>query len=115
MRTGRSEHGRPGSSSITRPTSRCCSRAISASATRSSAGRSSARIPYAGGATDFSHQIAWILALPTPPDMLYVSSGPDDIGRLVKQLSDAGGRQPIVGGDGYDTPLLLQGSGRRRR
>ena len=62
---------------------------------------------YAGGATDFSAQIARLTALSTPPDMLYVASGPDDIGPLVKQLREAGIDQPIVGGDGYDTPLLL--------
>ena len=66
---------------------------------------------YAGGATDFSSQIAKILALPAPPDMLYVSSGPDDIGRIIKQLRAAGLAQPIVGGDGYDTPLLVQVAG----
>src|SRR5262245_2966870 len=66
---------------------------------------------YAGGATDFSGQIARILALPTLPDMLYVASGPDDIGRLIKQLRAAGLDLPIVGGDGYDTPLLLAVAG----
>ena len=40
-----------------------------------------------------------------------MSAGPDDIGRLVKQLRQAGITQPIVGGDGYDTPLLLQVAG----
>jgi branched-chain amino acid transport system substrate-binding protein len=66
---------------------------------------------YGGGTIDFSDQIARILALPTLPDMLYVSAGPDDIGRLVKQLRAAGIHQPIVGGDGYDTPLLLDIAG----
>ena len=66
---------------------------------------------YAGGTVNFSDQIARILALPAAPDMLYVSAGPDDIGRLVKQLREAGINQPIVGGDGYDTPLLLQVAG----
>ena len=66
---------------------------------------------YAGGTADFSAQIARILALPMPPDMLYVSSVPDDIGRLIKQLRAAGLHQPIVGGDGYDTPLLLEVAG----
>jgi branched-chain amino acid transport system substrate-binding protein len=67
---------------------------------------------YAGGAADFSGQIGRILALPALPDMLYVSAGPDDIGRLVKQLREAGIDRPIVGGDGYDTPLLLEVAGR---
>jgi branched-chain amino acid transport system substrate-binding protein len=66
---------------------------------------------YAGGTTDFTTQIEHILALPTLPDILYVSAGPDDIGRLVKQLRDAGVDRPIVGGDGYDTPLLLEDGG----
>src|SRR5262245_34356956 len=59
---------------------------------------------YAAGATDFSVQIAKIKDLGSPPDMLYVASGPDDIGPLVKQLRDAGVDQPVFGGDGYDTP-----------
>ncbi len=66
---------------------------------------------YAGGTLDFSGQIARILALPALPDMLYISAGPDDIGRLVKQVREAGINVPIVGGDGYDTPLLLQVAG----
>ncbi len=66
---------------------------------------------YTGGAADFSAQIAKIKALETPPDMLYVSSGPDEIGTLVKQLRDAGVGEPVFGGDGYDTPLLLKIAG----
>jgi branched-chain amino acid transport system substrate-binding protein len=66
---------------------------------------------YAGGTIDFSDQIARILALPALPDMLYISAGPDDIGRLVKKLREAGVHAPIVGGDGYDTPLLLRVAG----
>jgi len=66
---------------------------------------------YAGGATDFSAQIAKLKGLATPPTFVYVSSGPDDIGTLVKQLRDAGVEEPIFGGDGYDTPLLQQIAG----
>jgi branched-chain amino acid transport system substrate-binding protein len=36
---------------------------------------------------------------------------PDDIGLIVKQMRQAGVTQPIVGGDGYDTPLLIQVGG----
>ena len=43
--------------------------------------------------------------------MLYVAAMPDDIGLVVKQMRQAGVTQPIVGGDGYDTPLLLQVGG----
>ncbi len=66
---------------------------------------------YSGGTTDFTAQIERILALPSMPDVLYVAAGPDDIGRLVRQLRDAGIDRPIVGGDGYDTPLLLEQAG----
>jgi len=66
---------------------------------------------YDGGAADFSTQIAKLTSLAAPPDMLYVASGPDDIGGLVKQLRDAGIDEPIFGGDGYDTPLLLEIAG----
>ncbi len=43
--------------------------------------------------------------------MPYIAAGPDDIGRLVKQLREAGIHSPIVGGDAYDTPLLRQVAG----
>jgi len=66
---------------------------------------------YASGAPDFSKQIARVRALATPPDMLYISAGPDDIGRLVEQMRKAGIDQPIFGGDGYDTPLLVETAG----
>lgn len=66
---------------------------------------------YPGGAPDFSGQIGRILALPTLPDVLYLSAGPDDVGRLVNRMREAGIDRPIVGGDGYDTPLLLEAAG----
>ena len=45
------------------------------------------------------------------PDVLYVSAMPDEIGLIVKQMRQAGVTQPIVGGDGYDTPLLIEVGG----
>ncbi len=66
---------------------------------------------YAAGTTDFSAHIARLKGLSTPPDVLYVASGPDEIGSLVKQLREASVDEPIVGGDGYDTPLLLEIAG----
>jgi branched-chain amino acid transport system substrate-binding protein len=56
-------------------------------------------------------QIAKLTAASTKPDALYAAALPDDIGPLVKQLRAAGFNQPIVGGDGYDTPLLLSVGG----
>jgi branched-chain amino acid transport system substrate-binding protein len=43
--------------------------------------------------------------------VVYVSAMPDDIGLIVKQMRQAGVMQPIVGGDGYDTPLLIEVGG----
>jgi branched-chain amino acid transport system substrate-binding protein len=67
---------------------------------------------YQTGDKDFSAQITKVKALGTMPDMLYIASGPDDVGTIVKQFRDAGIDKPIVGGDGYDTPLLVQIAGK---
>ncbi len=66
---------------------------------------------YKSGDKSFAAQITKLKALKTKPAMLFVSALPDDIGTLVKQMRQAGITQPIVGGDGYDTPLLVQVGG----
>lgn len=66
---------------------------------------------YKHGDTSFTAQITKLKALAEKPDVLYVSAQPDDIGVVVKQIRQAGLMQPIVGGDGYDTPLLLSVGG----
>jgi branched-chain amino acid transport system substrate-binding protein len=66
---------------------------------------------YQGGDKDFSAQITKVKGLKKAPDLLYIASGPDDVGTIVKQFRDAGIRKPIMGGDGYDTPLLVQIAG----
>jgi branched-chain amino acid transport system substrate-binding protein len=66
---------------------------------------------YKHGDTSFTAQITKFKALSSKPDVLYVSAQPDDIGVVVKQIRQAGITQPIVGGDGYDTPLLLSVGG----
>ena len=66
---------------------------------------------YKTGDKSFSAQITKLKALKTKPDILFVSALPDDIGTLVKQVRQAGINGPIVGGDGYDTPLLLEVGG----
>lgn len=66
---------------------------------------------YQTGDKDFSAQITKLRGLGAMPDMLFISSGPDDIGTIVKQFRDAGIDKPIFGGDGYDTPLLVQIAG----
>ncbi len=66
---------------------------------------------YKSGDKDFSAQLARLQALETPPDILYIAAVPDDVGNLVQQIRGAGFMQPIVGGDGWDTPLLTEVGG----
>jgi branched-chain amino acid transport system substrate-binding protein len=70
-----------------------------------------AKDDYKSGDKSFTAQITKLKALSAKPDVLYVSAMPDDIGLVVKQMRQAGVTQPIVGGDGYDTPLLLSVGG----
>jgi branched-chain amino acid transport system substrate-binding protein len=70
-----------------------------------------ARDDYKSGDKSFTAQITKLKAQSDKPDVLYVSAMPDDIGLIVKQMRQAGVTQPIVGGDGYDTPLLIQVGG----
>jgi branched-chain amino acid transport system substrate-binding protein len=66
---------------------------------------------YQTGDKDFSAQLTKLKGLRSKPDLLFISSGPDDVGTIVKQVRDAGITQPIMGGDGYDTPLLVEVAG----
>jgi branched-chain amino acid transport system substrate-binding protein len=61
---------------------------------------------YKSGDKDFSAQLTKIKNLQPQPDFVFISAVPDDIGTIVKQARDQGVMLPIVGGDGYDTPLL---------
>ncbi len=63
---------------------------------------------YQTGDKDFSAEITKLKGAPTPPDFLYIAAQPDDIGTIVKQFRDSGIEKAIMGGDGYDTPLLVQ-------
>jgi len=69
------------------------------------------RDDYKSGDKSFASQIAKIKATIPQPEALYVSAMPDYIGLIVKELRAAGLTEPIVGGDGYDTPLLVQVGG----
>ncbi len=66
---------------------------------------------YQGGDKDFSAQITKLKGQKVTPDLLYIASGPDDVGTIIKQFRDSGVKKPIMGGDGYDTPLLAQVAG----
>lgn len=57
---------------------------------------------------DYTGIIKKIKLLQPTPDMLYISAGPDKIGGVVRQLRTAKIEMPIMGGDSYDSPLLLK-------
>ena len=67
---------------------------------------------YQTGDKDYSAQITKLKAQGTMPDLVYIAAGPDDVGTVVKQFRDSGIDKPIMGGDGYDTPLLVQIAGK---
>jgi branched-chain amino acid transport system substrate-binding protein len=71
-----------------------------------------ARDDYKSGDKSFTAQITKLKAAGQKPEVLYISAMPDDIGLVVKQMRQAGVMQPIVGGDGYDTPLLISVGGK---
>lgn len=66
---------------------------------------------YKSGDTDYSAQIARLQALPTQPDVLFVAAIPNEAGIITQQIRAAGFTQPIVSGDGYDTPLVAEVAG----
>ncbi len=47
--------------------------------------------------------------LSPPPDFIYLAALPDCAGELVESLRSEAVWQPIIGGDGLDTPNLLEG------
>jgi branched-chain amino acid transport system substrate-binding protein len=66
---------------------------------------------YQSGDTDFSAQIARLKALDPQPDVLFVSAIPNEAGITTKQIREAGLAQPILSGDGFDTPLIGEVAG----
>lgn len=66
---------------------------------------------YQSGDTDFSAQIARLQALDPQPDVLFVSAIPNEAGITTKQIREAGLTQPIISGDGFDTPLIAEVAG----
>jgi branched-chain amino acid transport system substrate-binding protein len=66
---------------------------------------------YPSGETDFSEEMAQIRAIQPPPDVLFFSGLPSEAGPLVGQARPAGLTQPILSGDGFDTPLIGEEAG----
>ena len=60
---------------------------------------------------DFSAQIDRFLAEGKEAQAIFIAGVPDDAGVVVKQFRDKGAAQPIISGDGFDTPLLMEVAG----
>ena len=67
---------------------------------------------YKTGDKSFTAQIAKIKALPEAPGFIYAASLVDEVTLILKQLRQAGIDLPVVGGDGYDSPLLIEVGGK---
>lgn len=66
---------------------------------------------YQPGDPEYSSQLTEFQNLNPQPSFLYVAAMPENIGSIVAQARDFGLEQPILGGDGYDTPLLVELAG----
>jgi branched-chain amino acid transport system substrate-binding protein len=68
-------------------------------------------LAYPSGERDFSAEMSAIRAQSPRPDVLFFSGLPSEAGRLVRQARLAGLTQPILSGDGFDTPLIGRRAG----
>jgi branched-chain amino acid transport system substrate-binding protein len=62
------------------------------------------------GGCDISQLGARVEGLSNAPHFIYLAGLPDCIGDVVASLRTSGVTQPILGGDGLDTPKLLEGA-----
>jgi branched-chain amino acid transport system substrate-binding protein len=65
---------------------------------------------FSSGDQDFSAQLTKIKG--KNPDVLYVPSYYDTAGLIIKQARELGINVPILGGDGFDSPQLVQLAGK---
>jgi len=68
-------------------------------------------LSYPSGESNFDAEMAAIRAQQPPPDVLFFSGLPSEAGQLVQQARAVGLTQPILSGDGFDTPLIGQVAG----
>jgi branched-chain amino acid transport system substrate-binding protein len=61
---------------------------------------------HATGTTDFKAQLTKVLA--AKPDVLYVSDYYNDVVLIAKQARELGFKGPLLGGDGWDSPKLVE-------
>jgi branched-chain amino acid transport system substrate-binding protein len=64
---------------------------------------------HATGTSDFKAQLTKVLA--SKPDVLYVSDYYSDVAIIAKQARELGFKGPLVGGDGWDSPKLVEIAG----
>lgn len=62
---------------------------------------------YTDNTTDISKQIADLKNLTKQPDFYYIAAMPYNAGTVIEQFRNDNLLGPIVGGDGYDTPEIL--------
>ena len=61
---------------------------------------------HASGTTDYKAQLTKILV--ANPDLLYVSDYYNDVALIAKQARELGFKGPMMGGDGWDSPKLVE-------
>jgi len=66
---------------------------------------------YTNGDMEFSAQLARLKALNRKPDVIFVSSYGQDIGMIIRSLREVGYDAPILGGDSYDDPAMIESLG----
>jgi branched-chain amino acid transport system substrate-binding protein len=69
-----------------------------------------ARASYANGDSDFRSQLTSVKA--SNPDVLFVPGYYTDIGQIAIQARDLGIKQPLLGGDGWESPKLIEIGGK---
>jgi branched-chain amino acid transport system substrate-binding protein len=73
-------------------------------------GRIVAEQSYSGGDSDFRPQLTAIRS--TNPQVLFIPGFYTDVGQIATQVRDLGMTIPMVGGDGWDSPTVIQIGGK---
>lgn len=63
---------------------------------------------YQSGETDYSTHVTRIRSMQPRPDVIYAAMNPGDDAMFVRQVREAGIVQPIIGGDAFDNPDLVE-------
>jgi branched-chain amino acid transport system substrate-binding protein len=69
-----------------------------------------AKKSYSNGDSDFRSQLTAIR--PTNPDVIFIPGYYTDVGQIASQARDLGMKVPFVGGDGWESPKLLEIGGK---